>query len=138
MSDIDELQRRLNAAMDRIGQGVAKLDAPASAAASSAQTIDDLRKSVEDARRAKASLETRLSDLSQEADRLRRANEDLRDTIKALREAGEAKLGDPARIDAAMAAELESLRAAQAVSEAEARAILEALAQLLAEKKETA
>lgn len=124
--------------MDRIGHGVAKLDAPAGVTAASAQTIDDLRKSVEEARRAKATLEARMSELSQEADRLRKANEDLRDTIQALRQVGEAKLGDPARIDAAMAAELESLRAAQAVSEAEVRAILEALTQLLHEKKETA
>ena len=83
-------------------------------------------------------LQTRLSDMSQETDRLRQANTDLRETIQALREAGEEKLGDPAKIDTAMAAELESLRAVQATSEAEARAILDALAPLLAEKKEDA
>jgi chromosome segregation ATPase len=138
MSDIDQLQQRLSAAMDRISTGVGVLGDGAEAAKSSAQTIDALKKNVEDARKTNTALQTRLSDLSQEADRLRQANEDLRDTIQALREAGEEKLGDPAKIDTAMASELESLRALQSTSEAEARAILDALAPLLAEKKEDA
>ncbi len=124
--------------MDRISVGVGVLGDGAEAAKSSAQTIDTLKKTIEDAKKTTTALQTRLSDLSQEADRLRQANEDLRDTIQALREAGEEKLGDPAKIDTAMASELESLRALQSTSEAEARAILDALAPLLAEKKEDA
>lgn len=138
MSEINELQQRLSAAMDRIGQGVAGLSAADAHAKDDAQTIETLRKSVEDARKTTTALQTRLSDLSQETERLRQANQDLRETIQALREAGEEKLGDPAKIDTAMASELESLRAVQATSESEARAILDALAPLLAEKKEDA
>jgi len=138
MSDIDQLQQRLSAAMDRISSGVGVLGDGAAAAKSSSQTIEELKKTVEDAKKTNTALQTRLSDLSQEADRLRQANEDMRDTIKALREAGEEKLGDPAKIDTAMASELESLRALQATSEAEARAILDALAPLLTENKEDA
>lgn len=138
MSEIDQLQQRLSAAMDRISDGVGTLGDGAAAAKSSVQTIEALKKNVEDAKRSNAALQARLSDLSQETDRLKQANEDLRDTIQALREAGEDKLGDPAKIDTAMASELESLRALQSASEAEARAILDALAPLLAEKKEDA
>ncbi len=138
MSEIDDLQRRLTAALDRIGQGVQSLSAAPKEDRSSAQTIEDLRKNLDDLRKSNTALQTRLSDMSQETDRLRQANTDLRETIQALRAAGEEKLGDPAKIDTAMAAELESLRAVQATSEAEARAILDALAPLLAEKKEDA
>lgn len=138
MSDIDDLQRRLAAAMDRIGQGVATLADKSDAAGKTTQALEDMRKTLDDLRKTNASLQTRLSDLSQESVRLREANTDLRETIQALREAGEDKLGDPAKIDTAMAAELESLRAVQATSEAEARAILDALAPLLAETKVSA
>ncbi|EAQ01483.1 hypothetical protein OB2597_01302 [Pseudooceanicola batsensis HTCC2597] len=139
MSEIDELQRRLAVAMDRIGQGIGAIGEPRPAPGADANALEDMRKALAEARAARTGLETRLAELSAEVDRLRQTNENLLELSQALRAANEARLGDAELIDRTMAAELESLRAAQAVSEAEARAILDALAPLLAETpKETA
>ncbi len=66
MSEIDELQRRITAAMDRIGQGVETLAArpvtPAAPAVAQTdpQEILDLRQALEDERNANAQLEERV------------------------------------------------------------------------------
>ena len=63
MSDIDDLQRRLSAALDRIGQGVADM---AAAPKDAGQDVDAIRKSLDDAMAAKDRLETRMAELDAE------------------------------------------------------------------------
>lgn len=159
MSEIDEFQRRITAAMDRIGQGVETLaNRPAAAPAPQVdpEEVSDLRQSLESEREANAQLEERLRALkvqneddlkalqqqveeqktgmaamNREMNRLRKNNQQLRAINKSLREANEASLGDAHLINKAMLTELEGLRATQSASEAEARAILDALSPLI-------
>ena len=161
MSDIEALQGRIMAAMDRISQGVEAL----SAAPAEADTteIDALRGALEEEKLVTAQLEERikklkaahaeelaaaqtaapasaaavsadedrLAALDTELQRLRKANEQLRASNAALREANEAGVGEPHLINSAMLAELEGLRAARSADVAEASAIMDQLVPLL-------
>ena len=161
MSDIEALQGRIMAAMDRISQGVEAL----SAAPAEADTteIDALRGALEEEKLVTAQLEERikklkaahaeelaaaqtaapasaaavsadedrLAALDTELQRLRKANEQLRASNAALREANEAGVGEPHLINSAMMAELEGLRAARSADVAEASAIMDQLVPLL-------
>ena len=69
--------------------------------------------------------------LDAELTRLRKANEQLRNSNAALREANEAGVGEPHLINKAMLAELQALRAARAADAAEAQAIMGTLAPLI-------
>ncbi|MCA0926902.1 hypothetical protein [Ruegeria profundi] len=89
MSQIEELQRRIVAAMDRIGAGVdtlldASLDASLDTAPAESGGDDALRAALEDERIANAQLEERLKALKerheQEADAMRAELESLRTT----------------------------------------------------------
>ncbi len=152
MSNIDELQRRITAAMDRVAQGVDKLDAAAGASdAEMAQALEDERTAnaqlTERVRTLKRSAETeiatlrtkveegeaRLAQLDIELQQVRRANAELSDACAALRDANEEGVGDAHLINKAMLAELEGLRAARAAEVAEASAILSALTPLVKE-----
>lgn len=172
MADIEELQRRLTVAIERIAKGVEGLDMPPpepvdetavdvdalQASLAEAQTaledermvgqqreerIKVLHAKLEDA---EATMKTRLDAQSEataqvdlELQRLRRANEQLLESNKSLREAQEAGLSDPHLVNTAMIAELEALTAARASEIAEAAAIEAALKQLLpGENKEDA
>lgn len=163
MADIEELQRRLTVAIERIGKGVEGLEAapptqdgaPVDVAALQAklaeaeaalederivgqqrdERIKTLHAKLEDAQ---ATMKARLDAQSEataqidlELQRLRRANEQLRENNKALREAQEAGVSDPHLINTSMIAELEALTAARAAEIAEAAAIEAALKQLL-------
>lgn len=161
MSDIEDLQRRIIVAMDRIGTGARALSEQAESGGNSAE----LQQALEDERLASAQLEERLralkakhdddiialrSELDQsteieglrgeldgqaqamarldmELQRLRAANDQLRNSNAALREANQAGVGEPHLINKAMLAELEGLRAARATDMAEANAILSKL-----------
>ena len=161
MSNIDELQRRLLSAMDRIGAGIEGL--------SQSQTDPGVAEALEEERLANAQLQERLkslhkkheeevaalnakikelaeletlkNDIAEQANamsrldiglqRLRKANEQLRESNAALRDANEEGVGEPHLINKAMLAELEALRAARAADTAEAEAILTKLAPLL-------
>ena len=70
--------------------------------------------------------------LDTELQQLRLANEQLRTSNAALREANAEGLGDPGLINAAMAAEIDGLRAAQASDKAQVNAVLARLEPLLA------
>lgn len=74
-----------------------------------------------------------LQRLDTELQQLRLANEQLRTSNAALREANAEGLGDAGLINAAMAAEIEGLRAAQASDKAQVNAVLARLEPLLAE-----
>ena len=70
--------------------------------------------------------------LDTELQQLRLANEQLRTSNAALREANAEGLGDASLINAAMAAEIDGLRAAQASDKAQVNAVLARLEPLLA------
>ncbi|MEO1140098.1 MAG: hypothetical protein AAFW87_11650 [Pseudomonadota bacterium] len=148
MSDIEEFQRRINAALDRIGQG---LEAGPSESADTAQ-LTELKQALEDEKLANEQLEERikalrvkrntleeelealreqnseaLSRLDSELQSLRRANQQLRDNNDALRTANAEGVGEPHLINKSMMAELESLRASRAADRAETSAILSEL-----------
>ncbi|WP_306154463.1 hypothetical protein [Roseovarius sp. MMSF_3281] len=144
MSDIPELQRRITAALDRIGQGLDGMAKPAEDG-----EIDTLRQQLEEEKLANAQLEERikklkaslseaeaardaaqsdsaekLTDMDKSLQSLRQANQQLRDNNTALREANAEGVGEAHLINKAMLAELEGLRASRAADKSEADAIL--------------
>ncbi|MEB8386394.1 hypothetical protein OO012_04065 [Rhodobacteraceae bacterium KMM 6894] len=157
MSDIDAMQGRIMAALERIGQGLDGLGPQATAEDKGA--LDALRQQLEDERLANAQLEERVKTLNKRAKKaeeaaesasagdpahaatlrkldselqsLRRANQQLRDNNTALRAAGEAGVVEPHLINKAMMAELEGLRAAHATDRAEMDVILAELSQIV-------
>ncbi len=85
-------------------------------------------------------LERRLEALTRQIDaqavetqRLKMTNVELRETLRALREAAEQGLADPALVNRALAAELDALRASRAADIAELDSILGQLHPLIAE-----
>lgn len=150
MSNIDELQGRITAAMDRIARGVDTMGSQAPAVdPEMAQALEDERtanaqltervrtlKTKSDAEMAQLrahaeEAEARMAQLDVELQRARRANAALVDACEALRDANAEGVGDADLINKAMLAELEGLRAARAVDVAEASAILAALGPLV-------
>ena len=154
MSQIDELQRRITAALDRIGQG---LDGLASGGGVDAGEVEALKKALEDEKLASAQLEERLKVVSQkqkeraeaedaaraeqsdairkldmDLQSLRKANQQLRDNNQALREANEAGVAEPHLINKSMLAELEGLRAARAADRSETDLVMADLGRLIA------
>ena len=183
MTQIDDFQARIAAALDRIGAGVDVLTERLSVAAEAAAAAEpetlaepdpELVAALEDERIANAQLEERLralkkkhaaelealqdsagsdpakdaelellrSEVAKQSDmlaqfdqdlqRLRAANDQLRDVNAALRDANAEGVGEPHLINKAMLAELEGLRAARNADAAEADAILGKLEPLLA------
>tara|TARA_B110000977_G_scaffold185874_1_gene251172 strand:+ start:319 stop:813 length:495 start_codon:yes stop_codon:yes gene_type:complete len=151
MSDIEELQRRITAAMDQIAFGLEKLG-PAAAAGPDEDTVRQL----EEERTANAQLQERVRTLRTKTDReiadlraqvdegqgrmaaldvelkrVRRANAQLSDACAALRVANTEGVGEPHIINKAMLAELEALRASRAADVAEASVILASLQPLV-------
>jgi chromosome segregation ATPase len=153
MTEIEELQRRIVAALDRIGQGL-----EGRAPAQEAGDVAELRQQLEDERLANAQLEERvrklkarqedaqaeadaarkataerLEKLDRELQSMRKANQQLRDSNAALRDANAQGVGDPHLINKAMMAEIEGLRASRATDRAEADLILTELGRVLDE-----
>ncbi|KEJ90249.1 hypothetical protein [Sulfitobacter donghicola] len=150
MSDIEELQRRITAAIDQVAFGLDKLGA------ASAGPDEETLRLLEDERTANAQLQervrslrtksetelaalraqvdegqARMAQLDIELQRVRRANAQLNDACSALREANAEGVGEPHLINKAMLAELEALRAARAADVAEASVILSSLQPLV-------
>jgi len=151
MSNIEELERRITAALDRIGKHVDNLEA-VSPASINPEELAQLRAELEEEKlvsgqleernkklrekydAAREALEAQLEEqrvatakLDMEMQRMRAANEQLRSSNAALREANEKGVGEPHLINKAMLAELEGLRASRAVDRAEAEAIAETI-----------
>ena len=151
MSDIEELQRRITAAMDQVAFGLAKMG-PATAAGPDEDTL----RLLEEERTANAQLQervrglrtkseaelaalraqveegdARMAQLDIELQRVRRANTQLSDACTALREANTEGVGDAHLINKSMLAELEALRASRAADVAEASVILASLQPLV-------
>lgn len=168
MADIEELQRRITAALERIGKGIEAVDSTAPAVPDTTeidaltQQIKDLQGQLDDEKTTNAQLSERVKTLNARLDegdtqlrarldaqseataqidlelqRLRRANEQLRENNRALREAHEAGVSDAHLINKAMSAELEALNAARAAEIAESRAIAGELEHLLDGTKST-
>lgn len=150
MSDIDELQRRITAAMDRVAAGLEGLSARAAGPdPEMVQALDEERTANAQLSERVRSLKTRsdaetaalrsqvdeaqarIAQLDVELQRVRRANGQLSDACAALQEANAEGVGDAHLINKAMLAELEGLRAARAADVAETSAILAALGPLI-------
>jgi DNA repair exonuclease SbcCD ATPase subunit len=151
MSDIEELQRRITAAMDQVAFGLDKLTAAAppgpdaetlaqleeerTANAQLQERVRGLRtKSEAELATLRAQLdegEARMAQLDIELQRVRRANAQLSTACAALRDANAEGVGDAHLINKSMLAELEALRAARAADVAEASVILASLQPLV-------
>ncbi len=147
MSDIEELERRLASAMERIANGLGALGADADAGSAhgaleeerlvNAQLQERVRKLSERLGAAQDETRGRLETLDLELQRLRKSNEQLRMSNAALRQANEAGVGEPHLINKAMLAELEALRAERAADAAEVATIMGALQELLTDEDST-
>jgi septal ring factor EnvC (AmiA/AmiB activator) len=161
MPTIAELERRITAALDRIGQGLDRLPAaqepPAPQEAPSgdvaalqealetergalAQMAVRLRVIKERENKTKSELEARIAELTETRDqqglelqRLRKTVAQLRDTLTAQNEAVRAGVTEPQVINKSLLAELEALRVQRRSESAEIEAILTALVPLIEE-----
>ena len=150
MSEIEELSSRIMAAMDRVAQGIDKLDANDGAEAeelrqaldeekqANAQLSERVRVLGERQEQTIAALEARASDAQErvsaldiEMQKLRRANERLGNICAALRDANAEGVGEPHLINKSMMIELESIRAMRSAEMAEADQIISTLTPLL-------
>jgi len=161
MSDIDAVQGRIMAALDRIGKGLDALSADGGKADST--EAEKLRRELEDEKLANAQLEERVKALKQRLEEaeaaskdaaradaeaeaahtealrrldndlqaLRHANQQLRENNAALREANTTGVVEPHLINKAMMAELEGLRAARASDRSEVDLVLAELDRLV-------
>ena len=154
MSDIDELERRIAAALERIGKSVDGFETQAVGA--DPDELEALKAALEEEKLVSAQHEERIkklhakldgqsaglaeeleaqrmatAKLDMEMQRMRAANEQLRASNGALREANTRGVGEPHLINKAMLAELEGLRAARAVDVAETGAIIDTIGALL-------
>ena len=148
MNEIEELERRLASAMERIANGLGSMGpAPAHDASAISAELEDERLAnaqlKERSRKLTEQLDTmrqtaaeRMAALDVEMQRLKKANELLRVSNAALRDANEAGVGDPHLINKAMLTELEGLRASRAADIAETATILGALETALTEAEE--
>jgi chromosome segregation ATPase len=148
MSDIEELQRRITAAMDQVAFGLDKLGDVSGNADMIAQLEEERTANAQLQERVRglgtkseaelATLraqvgdgEARMAQLDIELQRVRRANAQLSAACAALRAANTEGVGDAHLINEAMLAELEALRAARAADAAEASVILASLQPLI-------
>jgi len=155
MSEIDALEGRIAAALDRIGAGVAQLS---KAAPEGADDSEALRAQLREERDANAQLEERvralkdrqennishleervekqasaLAAIEAELHRLRASNADLRELNAQLRSAAADGAASPELINRATIAEVEALEAQRAADVAEMDAILSELKPLVEE-----
>ena len=157
MQEIAELEKRIIAALERIGKGVDRLaQSPRRAPAAVGVAEAALRARLEDEKALNAQLQEKLraakerepkGDLHEKIDRLtrqldvqglelqrmRRTSAALRDQLAALRVSQAAGVGEPHLINKAMAAELDALRAERLTEVAEIDEILAALDPHIAE-----
>ena len=147
MSEIEDFQSRIMAALDRAARGLDKLGSGDSEAleraleeerTTNAQLNERVRVLGERQDRALEAMEVkakeaaaRLQALDLELQRLRRANAQLTEACEALRDANAEGVGEPHLINKAMMAELEAMRAMRNAERAEAEEIIAALTPLL-------
>jgi chromosome segregation ATPase len=162
MQDITELEKRIAAALERIGKGLDRLSSqprPGPGPAPVATGTDAmLRAQLEEEKSLTAQLQARLraakdrearGDLQEKVDRLtqeldvqglelqrmRRVNASLREQLETLRTAQASGVTEPGQINKAMQTELDALRAARLTEIAELDEILAALEPHLTEAR---
>ena len=158
MHKITELERRITAALERIGAGLDGIALAGAEAGSGATEQARLRESLEAERAANAQLNERVRAIRErqettvaglerklermtrqldaqgiEMQRLKKTGVGLRESLRALREAQESGLSDSNLINKSMLAELEFLRAARQAEVVEISEILDELAPLIGE-----
>jgi DNA repair exonuclease SbcCD ATPase subunit len=151
MSDIAELERRITAALERIGRGIERGPGPALAPdpellvpeADRAALIAERDAALAQAQAARdetGQLQAAVSQLTRQLDghgldmqRMRKTVIQLRETLRGLREAQAAALPDPGLINTALIAELEALRTERQADLIEMEAIIAELKPLTAE-----
>ena len=158
MSEIAELERRITAALARIGQGLSSLSAAPSSdmpedvrtlqealeaeRVTNAQLTERVRAIKDRQENLVGQLERRAMQLSRqleaagaEVQRLKSANHEMETTLAALREAAESGEGiDAHLVNRAMQAELESLRSVRMAEVVELDEILAELKPLIGEE----
>ena len=160
MSDVQDLERRITAALERIGQAIDKI--PSRGKARAAPAFDpDLQETLQAERDANAQLTERLRALKdrdgeQVADyqgkierltaqldaqgldlqRMRKNVVHLRETLRGLRESQSQGLAEPHLLNKAMLSELEALRATRASETTELDEILAELKPLIGDKQD--
>jgi hypothetical protein len=153
MSDIEELERRISAAFDRIGQAVDGLvpaasgnstealqDALLTEQTTNAQLTERLRIVIErEASQAAEAAGTRdrltraLDAQGKELQRMKKTVIQLRESLAALRAAQTGAVADPHLVNKAMLTELEALRATRLTEMAQMEEILAELHPLIGE-----
>lgn len=150
MQETQELERRITAALERIGAGidaiprlpeVNPLQADLDAERLAREQLAERLKAVKEHEAARiAKLEEQVEELTRHLDvqglelqRMKKTTGHLREALRALREAQAEGLADPQLLNRSMVVELESLRAARATEAAEVEEILTALQPLIAE-----
>ncbi|HSF63819.1 MAG TPA: hypothetical protein VLA78_05500 [Paracoccaceae bacterium] len=157
--DIAEFERRISAALDRIGKGVDRIARPPAPSVDVTPLEAEIRRlraalEVEKAQVAQltqalravpevqtpAQMEAKVEKMTRQLDvqglemqRMRKTNIQLREQIRALTEAARAGVAEPHLINKAMMAELEALRAQRQTETAEMDEILAELRPLIAE-----
>lgn len=157
MSDIAELERRITAALARIGAGLERGNRVPQGSDQSAE-IADLSEALAEEKIVNAQLSERLRAIKDrdaqsshaldakiegmtrqldvqglELQRMRKTTIQLREQLRLMREAQEKSLADPHMVNKAMLAELEALRAARSSEVAEMDEILAELTPLILE-----
>ncbi|MBW6506960.1 MAG: hypothetical protein K0B00_09445 [Rhodobacteraceae bacterium] len=157
MSDTTDYERRISAALARIGAGLERLGQGGAVAAPAADGDAALREALEAERLANAQLSERVRAIRDKQEttlgalerklaaakteieqhlrdlvRMRRANADLVAANRALTETARAGLADPEAVNRALQAELTALRAERAAEVAELDDIIAGLAPLVA------
>lgn len=160
MQDITELEKRIAAALERIGKGLDRISSQPRPGPAPLATGTDamLRAQLEEEKSLTAQLQARLraakdrearGDLQEKVDRLtqeldvqglelqrmRRVNASLREQLETLRTAQASGVTEPGQINKAMQTELDALRAARLTEIAELDEILAALEPHLTEAR---
>lgn len=149
MTDISELERRITAALDRIGNGVDRLSSAADAGLAEALEAErmanaQLEERVRAIRETQettvatleaevASLRKALTDTDADLQQVRGVNAELRASNAALRSANAEGLADAELVNAALQAELEALKTLQAGDRAEIDRVLATIEPILEE-----
>ena len=120
MQDITELQRRLTAALDRIGSGLDRLGA-----VSDGTEASDHRSLSAELEAELKRCRTLLESVEVDRNRLKAGNDALRAALRAAQAAGD--IADTDAVNAAMAAELDALRQVRESDRTELDAVLTAL-----------
>jgi len=163
VSDIAELERRITAALERIGSGVDGMGVAAPVESVDADTadtseVDSLKEALEAEKLANAQLEERVSAIKEkqettikemeariegltknlakheaDAKKLLKVNAQLRESNDELRASNESGVGDAHLINKAMQTDLEALRATRKADLAELETIMAELKPLIGE-----